>query len=167
MLAILEGDDDSAPVPFDQLFPANDEISGYIENTSFGNAGVEVAADGDEAIALIDGSADPFIAAGFIEFGIEYYKNGDSELRLDIWQMNNAQVARTLYSDLTSTNAVYMSQIWTDLDIGQEGRIADTGAYSWVNARSGSYYIEAKINQVTDQGRADAQAFAEAVISKL
>ena len=152
---------------FDQLFPADNEIGDWVENTDTGDPGVEVAKSDDEAVALIDGSAEPFIEHGFITFGVEYYASQGMMLELRIWQMDNAAIARELYSDLTDNKSIYMAQPWTDIDVGQQGRVADTGASIWVNARSGSYYVESKIDQVTDEASNDAQAFAKAVIAKL
>jgi len=159
---------DSDQITFDQLFPADDEVAGWAEDPSQGSAGVELANSDQEAIDMINGAADPFVEHGFIRLGIEHYASGDATLELRIWKMNNASVARQLYSYLASDDAVYAVVAWEDLDgMGQEARIADTGAAIWVNARSGAHLVESKINQVDDQARTDVQAFAIAVLSKL
>ncbi len=158
----------TGPVTFEQLFPADDEVAGWMEDTSQGGAGVDLANSDQEAIDMINGSADPFVEAGFVSLGIEYYASGDATLELRVWEMNNASVARELFGFLATDDAIYSVPSWEALDgVGQEARIANTGASFWVNARSGAHIVESKINQVDEQGREDAEAFATVVIAKL
>jgi hypothetical protein len=157
----------STSVQFEDLFPADNQVSGWVEDTESGASGVEIAKTDQQAVDLIDGSADPFIEHGFAQFGREYYKKSDSKLELQVWQMDSAKVAGELYTDLTTKNAVYLSIQWNDVAIGEQGRIANTGASWWVNARKGAYYVEAKINPATDDTKSDVQDFAKKVISKL
>ena len=157
----------SKSIKFEDLFPVANQVSGWVEDSESGASGIEIAKSDQEAVDLIDGSADPFVAHGFELFGREHYKNDTSKLELQVWKMDSAKIAGELFSDLTATNAVYKSIQWNDLAIGQKGRVANTGASWWVNAFSGAYYVEAKINPATDQSKSDAQDFAKAVISKL
>jgi len=163
-----DDDSDSGPVPFDQLFPADNELGSWAEDQSTGNLGVDLAYSDQEAVDLINGSADPFVKYGFASLGIEHYASGDATLELRIWEMDNASVAGALYTDLASDDAIYASQSWEVLDgLGQEARIADTGASLWVNVRSGAHIVESKINQVDEQARDDALVFVSVVLAKL
>ena len=44
----------------EELFPADNEVGSWVEDTSTGTAGVEVARTYDEAWELVDGDADSF-----------------------------------------------------------------------------------------------------------
>jgi len=164
------GDDDDTPPSIDTFFPADNDVSGWVEDTSVGAAGVEVADTDDEAWALIDGDNEPFHAHGFVVFARQNYVNGSYTLEARIWDMGTASAEETLYSALLTEAATYSAQSWEDLTLGDESRIADTGAYWWVNARKGAYHVEVKINQTTASdttSRGHAETFASAILSRI
>jgi len=158
---------DGGPVAIESLFPADNEVGTWVEDTSVGASGVEVASTPAEAEALIDGDAEPFTAHGFSKFAIEHYVDGTPQLELRVWEMPDAAGATEIYDYLVANDSIYMASSWEDVSIGAAGRASNTGASWWVNARSGAYYIEAKINDTSNGARTDAQAFASAVIGHL
>lgn len=149
------------------FFPADDEVAGWTENPAVGQAGVEVATSVAEAEALVNGDAESFSAAGFTAFARQHYvKAGGYQLELRIWEMNDAATAESIYADLAMNDSLYSIYTWETVAVGQAGRVADTGANWWVNARKGAYHIEAKINQMgtaDPAARADVVAFVTAV----
>ena len=159
-----------APAPtveIDELFPADNEIGSWVEDTTVGAAGVEIADSPTEAEAIIDGDAEPFTAHDFARFAIQNYTNGSEKLELRVWQMADAAAATAIYDYLPANNSIYMASSWEDVSIGEAGRASNTGASWWINARTGAFYVEAKINAVSDAARADAEAFARAVVGKV
>jgi len=158
---------DDTPVEIDELFPGNNELGAWIEDTSVGGAGVEVANTPNEAEALINGDADPFTSHDFAKFARQNYIDGTRQLELRIWQMPTAAGATEIYDFLVANNSIYMASSWENVAIGAAGRASNTGASWWVNARSGAFYVESKINDITPEGRADAEAFVSAVIANM
>ena len=61
----------------------------------------------------------------------------------------------------------YKAVTWTDLAVGDAGRIADTGTTWWLNSRKGAYIIEAKISPLDATSRADIEALGIAVAAKI
>lgn len=164
------GDDDDDTPSIESFFPADNEVSGWVEDTAAGAAGVEVADTDDEAWALINGDNEPFHAHGFAVFARQHYVNGSYNLEARIWDMATAATAQTLFSALLTEAATYSAQTWEDLSMGDESRIADTGAYWWINVRKGAYHVEVKINQTAASdttSRGHAEAFASAIVARI
>jgi len=163
------GGDDDAPT-IDSFFPADNEISGWVEDTAVGGAGVDVANNEAEAVALINGDAEPFQAHGFVQFAWQHYVNDSYNLEVRIWGMGTATVAQTLYTDLLTDAATYSAQSWENLTLGADSRIADTGASWWINVLAGAYHVEVKINQTAANdttSRGHAEAFATEIVSRI
>ena len=96
--------------------------------------------------------------------------NASYNMEVRVWGMGTATVAQGLYTGLLTEAATYGAQSWEDLTLGDEGRIADTGASWWVNVIAGQYHIEAKINQTTASdatARGHAEAFATEIVSRI
>ncbi len=166
------GGDDDQPIAIETLFPADGEVGSFVEDTGAGAAGVEVAETSNEIEALIDGDAVPFDAAGFLVFGRQQYTDGGSyQLEVRVYEMPSAAVAAELYADLVVERDLYSTNTWTDLDIGEASRIANTNGTSfWLNVQKGVYYFEVRINQATiddtvSQGH--AEAFGTAIAGKI
>jgi hypothetical protein len=164
------GDDDT--VLIEDLCPADGEIAGFTEDTGAGAAGLEVADTSLEIEAMIDGDAVPFDEAGFVVFAREFYTDGASyDVQQRVYQMPSAEVAAQLYADLVAERDLYSSNSWTDVAVGQGGRIADTnGTTWWLNAHDGVFYFEVRVNQATASdsvSRGHAEAFAAAVADKI
>jgi len=133
-------------------FPAaTGAVGGWIEDpdamgfTSKNPAGVEIATTALQAIAAVDGDADPFTKRNFVALGREFYKNTiggtASKLELRIWQMPSAAVATELYTTLPSEDSRY-NNTWLTASYGDAGRYLDTGVSWWYNVRKGAYFID-------------------------
>jgi hypothetical protein len=137
------------------------------------------SADGYDAIELlIDGAAQPFFDANgdvrgkdtnkVVAMAREYYASSDHQLSVYVWQLKDAASASSTYAYLAASVQFYKDQTWTDLTLKDASRIAKTGNAGWdVNAHKGAYYIEVKVTPTDDAGRADAIAFATALLSKM
>lgn len=155
------------PPTLEELFPANNEVGAWTEDTSSGAAGVETAKTTDEVFALINGDAQAFVDRGFVAFGRERYTDGTHLIDLRVWQLKSSTAAMATYDALVLDAPTYKANTWTELTVGHGGRIADTGSTWWVNAHDGVYIIEVKAQPKDDTSRADAEAFAKAVADKI
>jgi hypothetical protein len=157
MLLVAVGcSSDSGPsgATFEELFPANGTVTGFTVSATLQTAHTTL-----EVQNLIDGAADPFVAAGFTAFGRQGYRNGGYTVTLDVWQMKDAATAATVYTSLL-TNSLYASATWSDVAIGDGARIADTGTTWWVNVKKGSYHVQVR---TTEAGAADPTARTNAI----
>jgi len=166
------GGDDDQPIAIESLFPADNEVGSFVEDTSAGAAGVEVAETSAEIEALIDGDAVPFDDAGFLVFGRQQYTDGGSyQVEVRVYEMPSATVAAQLYTDLVVERDLYSTNTWSDLAIGEASRIANTNGTSfWLNVQKGAYYFEVRINQATIDdtvSQANAEAFGTAIAGKI
>ena len=162
----------SAPPAIETLFPGNNEVATWTEDTTVGKAGVEVATTELAAEALVDGDKAPF-EGNFSAFGWQTYVSGTQRLEQRIWRMKSTALASSIFTDILSDSVHgYPSETWENLAVGEAGRIAVSGVKVWVNARKGVDYIEIKVYAVETGGsveataRADAETFIKAVMAK-
>jgi hypothetical protein len=99
------------------LVPAAGEISGWTFDPDETKTmdGPAVATNMDDAVALIDGAADPFFVPGsYSAVGLawERYVKDPYLLDLKVWQMASAADATKVYSDLLN-NSLYSNVTWT------------------------------------------------------
>lgn len=141
------------------------------------------AATGWQAIEdLIDGAAEPFFAANgdgkgkdstnkVVAMAKEFYVSSDHhQLAAQVWQYKDAASVSVVYSYLVTNKQFYKEQDWKDLTLkgADTSRIAETGNAGWyVCARKGVYYIEVSVLPADAVGRADAESFASALLSKI
>lgn len=151
------GDDDNGdPLPnIETLFPANNAVGTWKEDTSQGAAGVETANTDADVYAVINGDADKFTQVGFASWAREFYTDGTSILELRIWQMRDTTGTKTIYDGVieaggTLEDARYSGSTWNPVSIGEAGRVADTGSSWWINARKSVYMVEA--SNIRDPG---------------
>lgn len=156
-----------APSGIETFFPTANEVGGYAEDTSVGKAGVETAKTAAAMEALIDGDAAPFTEKGAVAFAWERYVSGTYKLDARVWQMKDASNTTDTYNHLVANVSLYKANTWTDLAVGEAGRIADTGSAWWLNARKGKYLIEVKIVGKDATSRADIETFGKAMAAKL
>lgn len=165
---------------FQSVFPADGRSGGgtapavgaYVAATtglrSTQSAGLNVATGAQAIEALIDGDATVFKAKGVVSLGWENYVSGTREADVRVWQMQDAANATETFNALpTETQGLHKAQTWTTLAVGQAGRIADMGDGYWVNARQGAIIIDVLVTPRDDTSKADAQAFAAAIASKV
>jgi hypothetical protein len=132
---------------------------------------------------LIDGGAEPFFAGSFTPttFLWQNYINtnlsaadsanapGGYTLSLYLLQMPSATQASGLYASVLapgSTFTLYTSNTWDALSpvIGDESRIADSGADWQINFHKGAYYVQVDLNPSYDSaGNPNAQSKAETI----
>ena len=163
------GDDGDAEVAIESLFPANQEIGAWAENTNLGDPGVEVYETKKAANDRVNGDADPFTDRNFAAFGREFYADGTFTLELRLWQMPDAATATDVYGGILQEDARYKGATWDDLDVGgTAGRIADTGSAWMINATKSKYFVEASGITPNDMaGQEAGQSFVRSVLAKI
>lgn len=171
MLAVAGcgGSEEEKTPSFVELFPANNAVSGWSENTTVGAAGVESATTDLAVEGLIDGAAEPFIARDWVAFGWQQYVNGSYHIDLQMWQMASAAVATDLYTGLL-VEGRYDTTFWETITLGDESRVWDTQSQLtgwWFNVRSGAYYLEAAVTPNDADARTAAETFLAAIVADL
>ncbi|MBI3180282.1 MAG: hypothetical protein HYZ27_11515 [Deltaproteobacteria bacterium] len=169
LIACGDSDPPSATT-IESLVPASGEVSGWNEDPATGAPGVEVGKTHAEVEAKIDGDMEPFAAKSFVALARQHYAKDGYQLELRIWQMKDEATATALYSDLATTVSLYSALSWSNVSVGDAGRVADSGTTWWVNTRKKAYHVEARVSQksVADAtSRADVEAFAKAVVAKI
>ncbi len=166
------GDDDDPLPAIETLFPANNAVGAFVEDTAIGAAGVETATDDAGVVALINGGAGPFLQRDYDAFAIEHYTDSTFDLELRVWQLASSAVATDLYTGLLTESSTHQASTWTDASLGDAGRIADTGATFWFNVRKGPYLLEQTIAYdsgavVDDPCKTAGQTFINAVLAKI
>ena len=169
LLAVASGcgPANTPPAAIDSFFPKDNEVGAWVEDTSIGKAGVEVTTTAKETTDLVDGSAEPFITEGMVGFGWQSYVNGTYKLDLRVWRFKSAAASQTAFDWLFLNASLYKAATWTELAVGDAGKIADTGGSWWVSARKGAYIIEAKVVPKDATSRADVETIATTVAGKI
>jgi hypothetical protein len=166
------GNDDTA-VDIATLFPANNEIGSWSEDsTAVGDSGanpsgVEVAETSQEAVDMINGDADVFDNHRFLALGREFYTTGSAKLELRIWRFADAEDATSLYEGLPSEDSRYDIS-WNTASFGDAARMVDTGVSYWYNVRTGAYFLEIMGLAPNDAATQTAgEAFLSGVLDKI
>jgi hypothetical protein len=164
----LAGCGSTASATIDSFFPGQNEVSTYVEDTTVGQPGVEVAHGATAIEALVDGDATSFNAKGVVAFAWQHYVKANLKVDARVWQMQDVANATDTYSYLVANDNLYKSNSWTDVSVGDAGRIANTGSSWWVNSRKGKYLVEVRLTGSTDTAaHDDAVVFAKAMVAKI
>jgi hypothetical protein len=164
------GGSTSTAVTIESLVPADGEVTGWTEDPAAGAPGVEVAKNNTEVEAKIDGDAQPFIDKAFVAWARQNYIKDGFKLELRVWQMKDDATATSLYDDLVASYSLYKTQTWSNLSIGDAGRVADTGTTWWYNSRKKLYHVEVRVTQKSAMdatARTEGQSFITAVVAKI
>ncbi|MHB8872520.1 MAG: hypothetical protein ACYC8T_02430 [Myxococcaceae bacterium] len=161
------GPANTPPPSVESYFPKDNEVGAWVGGTTAGKTGVQVATTAKEAEALVNGDAAPFNDKGMVTFAWEKYAKDAYTLDLRVWQFKDASAATDAYGHLVANASLYKAATWTDLAVGDAGRIADTGTTWWLNSHKGAFIIEAKINPKDATSRADIEALGIAVAAKI
>jgi len=159
------GDGDEMP-DIAELFPADNEIGSWVEDSSLGGAGVEVGRSFSEAEAIVNGDADSFDGY-MVAFAREYYTDGTAGLELRAYEMGDAAACTEAYDLLIVDNPLYSANTWDAASLGDAGRIADTGSHWFVNTRKKIFYVEAWIEPNDAPGKTAVESFVETVLEKI
>lgn len=81
----------------EKYVPADNEVAGWVEDPAVGAAGVEAGYTYDEIVAIIDGSQEPYAAAGCKGFAKQDYKKGTFTFTLEIWEMKDTATAKSMF----------------------------------------------------------------------
>ena len=166
LLACPPADDDDDSVAIASLFPANNEVGTWVEDTSLGSAGVQVSNSAAQAQADVDGDADSFEDT-MVAFAREFYTSGTHTMELRVWQMQDAAACTAVYDDLVVNDPLYTPNTWSAVSLGEAGRVADTGSQWWHNVRKAAYHVEAKTQSNDADGKSGAEAMIGAVLAKI
>jgi len=145
------------------FFPADNEVGSYVKDST----GLQTAKGATAIEGLVDGAGSPFTAKGAQALGWMKYTSGTYKLDARVWQMKDAANATDTYTALLTDAPLYAANTWTDLAVGQAGRIADTGSSYWVSARKNAFLIEVVLQPKDTTSRADVETFAKAMVAKL
>lgn len=169
------------------IIPADNAVSGWTRDPDYPETATKVAAlatTQTDAVALIDGGADPFYSSTFSAnvFAWQNYFNPNFTpddgsagyyLKLYVLQMPSAAQATALYDSLVDgTHSLYSTNTWTDMSpaIGDMARITNSATDWWINFRKGVYYCEVRLTyaESTDTvGKQQTIDFATAVAAKM
>jgi hypothetical protein len=149
-----------------EYLPASNELTGWEEDASKGEAGPEMTTEIATATIWVNGAMDRFVqAGGWQALGREYYKNGDNEVALYIYEMDAAASAVAAYDAMED----YAGVPWSDFSFGggeSNGRFGCVATfYCYSNATKGKYFLESTVEPI--EGETDAKAFFTAVLNKL
>ena len=157
-------DDPDPEKKLEELIPASGAITGWTEDTSQGEAGVEVAYTKDDAEMLINGALDPFVDTGkWVAYACEYYVNGETTIQLQIFEMTDAMGASEIYTYL-ATHPEGVS--WVDITMGDAGRMAELSSWR-IQTIKGKYFVETITMPRGVDTEQPAKDFASAVLALL
>lgn len=77
--------------------PADNDVAGWVEDTSVGQPGVEAAYTDKEIEDIINGHHQAYAAEGTTGFAKQEYKKGNGSISLQIWEMNTATGATNMF----------------------------------------------------------------------
>ena len=171
---------DAGSVALDTLFPKDNDVTGWVEDTDTGKAGVEVYTSVDDINnTCIDGDVVPFQNLGFKALARQNYKYvvGDVgpgyKLDLRLWQMKSTSDASSIYDSIKTSRDPYKvitaktdAGAWADQTIGEGGRAGNSGNQWLINAHKAAYFIEARITP-SDSSDTTGRDQAIAVLKKL
>jgi hypothetical protein len=168
-------DDQGSCVPDDQVLPVGDylpaenEVAGWIEDTSRGEPGPESTTDYTIAAQWINGAMERFDANDtWAGLAMEYYINGSMRIKLYIVEMTDAAACTTAYASMEDYSGI---NNWVDNTFGGSATAGRTGTVfnNWyADAHKGNYFIEIDADPTSEAGLAEAaEAFTAAVLNKL
>jgi hypothetical protein len=156
------------------LAPADNAVSGWVGDPSkLLTAGTtKIARTYDDAVNLIDGSADPYwstkTGVSAVALAYQNYMNGALTLELRVWQLASAADCATVYADLM-TYSQYSSLTWTPITLGDTARISLTNGGTWhLNVCKGAYLIEDILTgDSTTAGQTTLVDFTNVILAKI
>lgn len=77
--------------------PADNDVAGWVEDTSVGKPGVEAAYTDKEIEDIINGHHQAYATEGTTGFAKQEYKKGNGSISLQIWEMNTATGATNMF----------------------------------------------------------------------
>jgi len=147
------------------LLPESGEISGWLENTDWGNPGPEGTDDLSVATMWVDGAMDIFTSAGgWVALAREFYINGDTRISLFIYEMSNATTAGQVYDSIE----LYSGVQWSDFSFGggeDRGRFGTIYTECYADAVKGKYFAETRTEPETAE--TEAKYFIKSVLDKI
>ena len=158
-------DDTEPEKKLEDYMPASGAISGWTEDLSQGEAGVEAAYTVDDGEMMINGALDPFVDTGkWAALAIEYYVNGETTIQLRIFEMTDAAGAAEVFEHL----ATHPEGIpWADITLGDEGRMAEMATNWLLHTTHGKYFVETTTMPRSADTEQPAMDFAAAVLNGL
>lgn len=152
--------------------PADNEATGWVENTAVGKAGVEAGYTTKEIDDIIDGSHDPYAAAGCNGFAKQDYKKGDYKLVLFLWDMTTNAAAKKMFDDDKKHDETMSGLTFEAITDAAESAIIANDVPEWKVYGYKSHYIYKIRADFGDASKADAAkpdvvAFVKVLAGKL
>ena len=171
------GGDGTTTQKVEAYAPADNEISGWTEDTSKGAAGVEAGYTKTDIEALINGKHDPYHAEGSDGFAMEYYKKDlgsgcQGKLTLYLWDMTTAAGAKNMFDKNKSDGETQAGLTFEDITgVVTQGIIAFDAIYiAYAHKNDYILQISAQPSDVTACGtllKDDVKTWAQTVTQKL
>lgn len=129
-------------------FPKDNEITGWVEDTSVvdNQPKPKIANTKAEAEALVDGHITIFEQDSqgaarlcWKAMGIEFYKNGDRTLSLEIYQLKDSSCSQAIYED---SRIKGLAPNWEVLSVEDQSRILKASKYYQLHLIKKSVFVE-------------------------
>lgn len=135
--------DAPAPKKVADYVPKGDELPGWSEDTSLGAPGVEAGYDKATIEGLIDGHEADYATDGYNGFAQEFYKKGNTKIRLYLWDMKTAAGATNVYNN-NKTKGETQSGLTFETIAGviEAGIIANRSPTWTAYAHKGHYFVD-------------------------
>lgn len=147
------------------ILPSDNEVPGWTRSDPIRLLTAAKAGEG-YASGGVNGDAERFVANGLVTLGIgKYRRSGSETLELRVWEMGSAAAAARCWTDLVTNDQRYRGNQWSAVEVGEAGRISNTGTYWWVVARKGAHVAELWLDPGEDGQRQAALDFLKAVVA--
>ncbi len=133
-----------------KLLPAADEAEGWRPG------GAPSVFTGDALFDHINGGADIYFEYGFVALVTEQYKNGDKEVSVEIYRMDDAPAAFGIYSYSRHPTL-------SPVEVGGDGTIHPNGLFFWQD----KYFVDVRQLGAATIFKDDFLALANAVEKKI
>ena len=82
-------------------------------------------------------------------------------------EMKDATTCANIYQSVLTDAPSYAASQWTDVSLGEAGRVADGTTNWWYNCRKSVFQIETYIQPRDDAAKGEAETFLAAMLGKI
>lgn len=142
--------------------PKDNDVAGWVEDTSVGQPGVESGYTDKDIEDIIDGHHQAYAAEGTTGFAKQEYKKGNGSISLQIWEMNTPTGATNMFNKNKTDGETNSGWTFVDMTgVADAAIIIDAYDAGWViYGRKGPYVYE--VVAATSQAGEEAALKTEA-----